>query len=193
MKKIIVFSLVIICALTQSVFAADTTPPTVTYERGFPTNYSTNANQATVKLIFSEPVTGVGPGSGFILSGGIGSIVGQDSFHNKWIKISDTEYHYFIPQTYKGTFVLDYSGPSGSVKDLAGNAMASNNSGEIFDFTPSLRTPIYRLYNTRTGVHLYTRGEADRDKILTKFPDFEFTDGVPAFYASLVNGIWAGQ
>ena len=46
-------------------------------------------------------------------------------------------------------------------------------------------TPIYRLYNTRTGVHLYTRGEADRDKILAKFRDFEFTDGTPAFYAPL--------
>ncbi len=48
-------------------------------------------------------------------------------------------------------------------------------------------TPIYRLYNTRTGVHLYTRGEADRDKILTKYKDFEYTDSIPAFYASLVD------
>ncbi len=46
-------------------------------------------------------------------------------------------------------------------------------------------TPIYRLYNTRTGVHLYTRGVEDRDKILSKWSDFEFTDGEPAFYASL--------
>ena len=49
-------------------------------------------------------------------------------------------------------------------------------------------TPIYRLYNKRTGMQLYTRGEADRDKILKKWPDdFTFTDGVPAFYASLTN------
>ena len=48
-------------------------------------------------------------------------------------------------------------------------------------------TPIYRLYNTRTGVHLYTRGAEDRDKILAKWSDFEFTDGVPAFYASLTD------
>ncbi len=47
-------------------------------------------------------------------------------------------------------------------------------------------TPIYRLYNTKTGAQLYTRGEADRDKILRKWPDdFEFSDGTPAFYASL--------
>jgi hypothetical protein len=46
-------------------------------------------------------------------------------------------------------------------------------------------TPIYRLYNTVTGVHLYTKGVADRDYILNKWSDFEFTDGVPAFYASL--------
>ncbi len=47
-------------------------------------------------------------------------------------------------------------------------------------------TPIFRLYNKRTGMQLYTRGEADRDKILKKWPDdFEFTDGVPAFYANI--------
>ena len=48
-------------------------------------------------------------------------------------------------------------------------------------------TPIYRLYNNKTGAHLYTRGEADRDKILNKYPDFEFTDAGPAFYASLTD------
>ncbi len=46
-------------------------------------------------------------------------------------------------------------------------------------------TPIYRLYNTRTGMQLYTRGEADKNKILSKYSDYEFTDGVPAFYAKL--------
>jgi len=48
-------------------------------------------------------------------------------------------------------------------------------------------TPIYRLYNTKTGAQLYTRGEADRDRILAKWHDFEFTDNMPAFYASLVD------
>ncbi len=48
-------------------------------------------------------------------------------------------------------------------------------------------TPIYRLYNKRTGAQLYTRGEADKNKILAKFSDFEFTDGAPAFYASLTD------
>jgi glucose dehydrogenase len=48
-------------------------------------------------------------------------------------------------------------------------------------------TPIYRIYNTRTGVHLYTRGEADRDKVLRTWPEFEFTDGAPAFWASLTK------
>jgi len=46
-------------------------------------------------------------------------------------------------------------------------------------------TPIYRLFNTVSGVHLYTRGEADRDKVLSKWSAFEFTDGRPAFYAQL--------
>ena len=49
-------------------------------------------------------------------------------------------------------------------------------------------TPMYRLYNTRTGAQLYTKGEVDRDKILNKYPDFEFTDGAPAFYAAMTPG-----
>ena len=48
-------------------------------------------------------------------------------------------------------------------------------------------TPIYRLYNTKTGAQLYTRGEEDKNKILSKYPDFEFTDGVPAFWASTTD------
>ena len=47
-------------------------------------------------------------------------------------------------------------------------------------------TPIYRLYNTKNGAYLYTRGDADRDHVLNTWPEFEFTDGVPAFYASLI-------
>ena len=46
-------------------------------------------------------------------------------------------------------------------------------------------TPMYRLYNTLNGAYLYTRGDADRDHVLNTWPEFEFTDGVPAFYASL--------
>lgn len=46
-------------------------------------------------------------------------------------------------------------------------------------------TPIYRLYNTKNGMYLYTRGEVDRDYVLHKWPEFEFTDGTPSFYASL--------
>ncbi len=55
---------------------------------------------------------------------------------------------------------------------------------------PSL-TPIYRIYNKKTGVHVYARGEADRDLTMRTWPEFEFTDGVPAFYASLTpqNGL----
>ncbi len=54
--------------------------------------------------------------------------------------------------------------------------------------TPQLGlTPIFRLYNTRTGMQLYTRGQADKDKILSKYSDYEFTDGVPAFYANTTN------
>ena len=46
-------------------------------------------------------------------------------------------------------------------------------------------TPIYRLYNTTNGAYLYTRGINDRDYVLNKWPEFEFTDGIPAFYADI--------
>jgi len=59
------------------------------------------------------------------------------------------------------------------------NAMITSSGG--------LSTSIYRLYNKKTGTQLYARGQADRDKILNKYPDFEFTDGAPAFYASTSN------
>ncbi len=46
-------------------------------------------------------------------------------------------------------------------------------------------TPIYRVYNTTTGSHVYTRGAAERDLTLNTWSDFIFVDGGPAFYASL--------
>jgi hypothetical protein len=66
---------------------------------------------------------------------------------------------------------------------------------EFTDGTPAFyasitddgNTPMFRLYNTKTGMQLYTRGIGDRDKILNKYKDYEFTDGVPAFYASLTK------
>ena len=48
-------------------------------------------------------------------------------------------------------------------------------------------TPIYRLYNTLNGAYLYVRGDADRNHVMSTWPEFEFTDGVPAFYAPLTN------
>jgi hypothetical protein len=58
-----------------------------------------------------------------------------------------------------------------------------NTNDYIINFF--INTPMYRLYNTKTGVHLYTRGEADRDKVLRTWPEFEFTDGAPAFWAKI--------
>ena len=69
--------------------------------------------------------------------------------------------------------------------DSSGNKN-TNDFSVSFSINSNL-TPIYRLYNTLTGVHLYTRGEADRNAVMNKWPEFEFTDGVPAFYASLTN------
>ena len=73
-------------------------------------------------------------------------------------------------------------------EDVISNGVIIDPSGPAILTTNSYsKTPIFRLYNTRTGTQLYTRGEADKNKILTKFRDFEFTDGAPAFYASLTE------
>jgi hypothetical protein len=53
-------------------------------------------------------------------------------------------------------------------------------------YTTTTNTPIYRLYNTRTGVHLYTKGESGRDAILDKWSDFQYTDSGPTFYAEIL-------
>ena len=66
-------------------------------------------------------------------------------------------------------------------------SQSRDNAGEVCDVSEIEYTPIYRLYNKRTGFHLYTRGEEDRDKILNRWNDFEFTDNAPAFYASLTQ------
>ncbi|HIP50371.1 MAG TPA: hypothetical protein EYG99_02885 [Candidatus Pacebacteria bacterium] len=46
-------------------------------------------------------------------------------------------------------------------------------------------TPIFKLYNTKIEAHPYTRGTADRDKVLSTWSEFEFTDSGPAFWAGL--------
>ena len=56
---------------------------------------------------------------------------------------------------------------------------------ENSNITIHTNTPLYRLYNTKTGFHVYARGEAERDLNMATWPEFEFTDGRPAFYASL--------
>ncbi len=71
--------------------------------------------------------------------------------------------------------------------DELGNALSAGSITGTKITSENELTPIYRLFNKRTGVHLYTRGEADRDKILAKWSDFEFTDNAPAFYASLID------
>ncbi len=77
-----------------------------------------------------------------------------------------------------------YSDCTIKVRDDAGN---DSNILNISTFTINSSTPIYRLYNTKTGAQLYTRGEEDKNKILNKYKDFEFTDGVPAFWASITD------
>jgi surface protein len=71
--------------------------------------------------------------------------------------------------------------------DQLGHADSQNISVTVTNVTETTKTPIYRLYNKKTGTQLYTRGVSDRDKILNKYKCFEFTDGVPAFYASTTN------
>ena len=107
----------------------------------------------------------------------------------------------FSIDLYTGNLVFknppDFENPLDSNKNNRYEVQVSATDGSLSDFQnlyidiKSLSeelyvyTPIYRLYNKRTGAQLYTRGKTDRDKILDKYKDFEFTDGMPAFYARL--------
>jgi subtilisin family serine protease len=73
-------------------------------------------------------------------------------------------------------------------KTTSGKRINAYNALLIADPVNFIDTPIYRLYNTMNGAYLYVRGDADKTHVMTTWPEFEFTDGVPAFYASLVPG-----
>jgi len=75
---------------------------------------------------------------------------------------------------------------SSSDAAAGGEYIVATRTGATVTINDGL-TPIYRLYNTTNGAYLYTRGTNDRDYVLNKWSDFEFTDGVPAFYASLTE------
>ncbi|MFN3496333.1 MAG: DUF1566 domain-containing protein, partial [Hydrogenophaga sp.] len=52
-------------------------------------------------------------------------------------------------------------------------------------FSPGL-SPVYRFYNTQSGVHFYTISEAERASIVANLP--QFTEEGVAYYASQVAG-----
>ncbi len=127
----------------------------------------------------------------------------RDKILNKWsdFEFTDGTPAFYARTTYDGNTPMYrlYNKRTGAQLYTKGEAdrdkiLAKWSDFEFTDGAPafyaamSLKaglTPIFRLYNTKTGMHLYTKGEADRDKILNKYKDFEFTDGAPAFYASL--------
>lgn len=45
----------------------------------------------------------------------------------------------------------------------------------------TVRTTIYRFYNTKTGAHFYTSSVPERDLVITKLPEYNYEG--PAFYA----------
>lgn len=45
----------------------------------------------------------------------------------------------------------------------------------------TVRTPIYRFYNTKTGAHFYTSSVSERDLVITKLPEYNYEG--PAFFA----------
>ncbi|MDR6886596.1 MULTISPECIES: serine protease [Variovorax] len=45
----------------------------------------------------------------------------------------------------------------------------------------TVRTPIYRFFNTRTGTHFYTLSVAERDLVITKLREYSYEG--PAFFA----------
>ena len=84
-------------------------------------------------------------------------------------------------------FILNSGDSKLTLNNYSGHPVASGrriNASKSMNAFLGL-TPIYRLYNTKNGAYLYTRGDADRNHVLSTWPEFEFTDGFPAFYASL--------
>ncbi|MDD5396686.1 MAG: chitobiase/beta-hexosaminidase C-terminal domain-containing protein [Candidatus Moranbacteria bacterium] len=127
------------------------------------------------------------------------SISGSTYSSNQSITLSSTTSGARIYYTLNGStpsvssieFVVGVSAPisissTTTIKAIAIKSDLTNSDVMSETYTIiSLATPIYRLYNTKNGAFLYTKGEADRDFVLNKFHDFEFTDGIPAYYSSL--------
>jgi len=53
---------------------------------------------------------------------------------------------------------------------------------------PANSVPLYRLYNRRTGTHLYTADEGEKNAILANLPDTYSLDGI-AYYVSMTSGL----
>ncbi len=144
-------------------FVVDVTPPTLKEI----TPIKTPTSDRTPEYIFSSDEAGTITYSGDCVGSLTTVVVG---FNDPFFKM-------FPDGTFPNCKI--------TVTDSLGNVSEPLNVSEFTIF--SEKTPMFRLYNRRTGAQLYTRGEADRDKIRKKFSDFEFTDGAPAFYASLTE------
>lgn len=104
------------------------------------------------------------------------------------LEVSDDDYYNYIFD-----ITDNLSGRAGHTMRLTFMSSKNDSNCEMYlalddvNLTAMIGTPIYRLYNTVTGVHLYTKGASDRDYILNKFPAFEYTDTAAAFFASLTE------
>jgi hypothetical protein len=119
--------------------------------------------------------------------------VGTLMWHDANTEASDTQYYYYSDDS-----TMDLSTRGGhqmTISFLGANDDPSCSAYIWLDDVSltaitsdiATHTPMYRLYNTRNGAYLYTRGDPDRLHVLDTWSDFEFTDGVPAFYASLTT------
>ena len=115
-----------------------------------------HSNKITAKMIASNQITAIGTG----------------------ISAGQADYSAIAVNPISGEPFISYV-------DVANDSRVS-----VIKYANIISTPIYRLYNTLNGAYLYTRGDADKAHVLNTWPEFEFTDGVPAFYASLTdNGL----
>lgn len=59
------------------------------------------------------------------------------------------------------------------------------------DNASTVRTPIYRFYNTATGAHFFTANRAERDYVIATYPQFKYESEAFYAYASAGTGLTA--
>jgi hypothetical protein len=76
---------------------------------------------------------------------------------------TETDKNFFNVQVDQGTFFAQVE-----------NELTSSNNYEVTLFYDFMTTPVYRLYNSINGAHLYTTSPGERDAVLQNLPHFQY-------------------